>query len=70
MILAQWAATAIDKPGSDEGSERRREQPERAVRSLEAARDIADAVGGVAELDRVLELIVKRGGPWSRHVAC
>ena len=27
----------------------------------EAARDIADAIGGEAELDRVLELIVKRG---------
>jgi signal transduction histidine kinase len=33
----------------------------RAVRSLEASRDIADAVGSVADLERVLELIVKRG---------
>ena len=31
------------------------------MRSLEAARDIADAVSGVTDLDRVLELIVKRG---------
>jgi signal transduction histidine kinase len=44
-----------------EDSERRREEAERAVKSLQAARDIADAIGSVAELDRVLELIVKRG---------
>ena len=61
VILAQWAATAIDNARLYEGSERRREQLERAVRSLEAARDIADAVGGASDLDRVLELIVKRG---------
>ena len=61
IVLAQWAATAIDNARLYEGSERRREQLERAVRSLEAARDIADAVSGVSDLDRVLELIVKRG---------
>ncbi len=61
VILAQWAATAIDNARLYEGSERRRLQLERAVRSLEAARDIADAVSGVTDLDRVLELIVKRG---------
>jgi signal transduction histidine kinase len=61
VMLAQWAATAIDNARLYEGSERRRLQLERAVRSLEAARDIADAVSGVSDLDRVLELIVKRG---------
>ncbi|MFZ0381687.1 MAG: GAF domain-containing sensor histidine kinase [Solirubrobacteraceae bacterium] len=61
VILAQWAATAIDNARLYEGSERRRQQLERAVHSLEAARDIADAVSGVSDLDRVLELIVKRG---------
>ncbi|MGP0033164.1 MAG: GAF domain-containing protein [Solirubrobacteraceae bacterium] len=61
VILAQWAATAIDNARLYEGSERRRQQLERAVRSLEAARDIADAVSGASDLDRVLELIVKRG---------
>jgi signal transduction histidine kinase len=44
-----------------DSSERRRDEAERGVRSLQAARDIADAIGSVAELDRVLELIVKRG---------
>jgi len=61
IVLAQWAATAIENARLYEASERRRDEAEQAVRSLEAARDIADAVGGVADLDRVLELIVKRG---------
>jgi signal transduction histidine kinase len=61
VILAQWAATAIDNARLYESSELRRQQLERAVRSLEAARDIADAVSGASDLDRVLELIVKRG---------
>jgi signal transduction histidine kinase len=60
-MLAQWAAIAIENARIHAASEVRREQLERAVRSLEAARDIADAVGSVADLDRVLELVVKRG---------
>ncbi len=61
VVLALWAGTAIDNARLYEGSELRREQLERAVRSLEAARDVADAVSGAADLDGVLELIVKRG---------
>ena len=61
VVLALWAGTAIDNARLYEGSELRREQLERAVRSLEAARDVADAISGAADLDRVLELIVKRG---------
>jgi signal transduction histidine kinase len=60
-VLAQWAGTAIANARLYESSERRREEAERGVRSLEAARDIADAVGGITDLDRVLELVVKRG---------
>ncbi len=61
MILAQWAATAIENARLYESSERRREQLERAVRSLEAARDITAAIGSADQLEHVLELIVKRG---------
>jgi signal transduction histidine kinase len=61
VTLARWAAIAIENARIHQTSERRREQLERVVRSLEASRDIADAIGGVADLDRVLELIVKRG---------
>lgn len=59
--LARWAAIAIENARIHQTSEQRRDQLERAVRSLEASRAIADAVGSVDDLQRVLELIVKRG---------
>jgi signal transduction histidine kinase len=61
VIVAEWAAAAIHNARLYERSESRREQLEQAVRGLEATRDIAVAISGVAALDRVLELIVKRG---------
>jgi len=61
VALAQWAAVAIENARLHEATERRRTQLEHAVRALEAAREIAAAIGGVDDLDRVLELIVKRG---------
>ncbi len=61
VILAQLAATAIDNARLYEASEQRRKQLERAVRSLEAARDIADAIGGASDLRRILDLVAKRG---------
>jgi signal transduction histidine kinase len=61
IVLAQWAATAIDNARLYEDTERRRHLLERAVTSLEAARDITDAITSASDLDRILELIVKRG---------
>jgi two-component system, NarL family, sensor histidine kinase DevS len=61
LVLSLWAGTAIENARLYERSERRRDEAERAVSSLEAARDIADAVGEIPELERVLELIAKRG---------
>jgi two-component system, NarL family, sensor histidine kinase DevS len=61
LILAEWAAIAIANARLYEGVERRRQELERAVRSLEATTAIARAVGGETELPRILELIVKRG---------
>jgi signal transduction histidine kinase len=61
VILADWAATAIENARLYQSSEQRRQELERAVLGLEAARDIADAIGGATELDRILELVVKRG---------
>jgi signal transduction histidine kinase len=61
MILADWAAVAIDNARLYETSERRRQEAEKAVRGLEATRDVAVAIGGEIALDHVLELIVKRG---------
>jgi signal transduction histidine kinase len=61
VVLADWAAIAIDNARLYEGSEQRRTALERAVLGLEATTAIARAVGGETDLDRVLELIVKRG---------
>jgi signal transduction histidine kinase len=61
VVLALWAATAIENARLHDASERRRHEAERAVQGLRAARDIADAIAEVNELDSVLELIVERG---------
>jgi signal transduction histidine kinase len=61
LVLAEWAAIAIDNARLYEGVRRRREELERAVRGLEATAAIARAVGFETELARVLELTVKRG---------
>jgi two-component system, NarL family, sensor histidine kinase DevS len=60
-ILAGWAATAIENARLYRLSEQRREELERAVRGLEATSDIAIAIGTESNLDRILELIAKRG---------
>ncbi len=60
-ILAGWAATAIENAKLYQLSEERREELERAVHGLEATSDIAIAIGAESDLDRVLELIAKRG---------
>lgn len=61
LVLAQWAATAIENARLYESSERRRHEAEQAVLGLQAARDISNAIAGAGDLDHVLELIVKRG---------
>lgn len=61
ILLADWAAVAVDNARSYEESERRRMQAERSNQALEATAAIAMAVGGETDLDRILELIVKRG---------
>jgi signal transduction histidine kinase len=60
VVLAEWAAIAIDNARLFGISERSRVQLEHAVHGLEAAHDIAFALGGETDLDRVLSLIVKR----------
>ena len=65
-LLADLAATAIGNARAHERSEQRRVALEQAIRGLEVARDIADAVGAAdatgaaGELDRILELVVQR----------
>jgi two-component system, NarL family, sensor histidine kinase DevS len=60
VVLAEWASIAIDNARLYERVEGRRDELERAVRGLEATTAIARAVGAETDLDRVVQLIVKR----------
>jgi signal transduction histidine kinase len=61
VILAEWAAIAIENARLYETSESRRTELEKAIRGLQATRDVALAIGEEIGLEHVLELIVKRG---------
>ena len=61
VILAAWAAIAIENARLYEAVAARRDELEHSSRRLEAARTIAVAVGAEMELENVLELIAKRG---------
>jgi signal transduction histidine kinase len=61
MILAEWAAIAVENARLYHSMESRRDEMERAVHRLEATTEIARAVGGETDLDRILEIVVKRG---------
>jgi signal transduction histidine kinase len=61
VVLARWAAIAIDNARLYEGAERRRAELERAVQGLEATVSLNREVGGETDIERVLELVVKRG---------
>jgi signal transduction histidine kinase len=61
VVLADWAAVAIENATLHHRLQTRRDELERAVHGLEATTAIARAVGAETKLDRVLELIVKRG---------
>jgi len=61
VVLAEWAAIAIDNARLYGQVDSRRGELERAVQGLEATTAIARAVGGETDLSRVLELVAKRG---------
>ena len=61
VVLADWAAIAIDNARLYRGVALRRDELERAVSALETTSSIARAVGGETDLERILELLVKRG---------
>ena len=61
VILADWAAIAIENARLYQLSEQRRRELERAFRGLEATRDVAMAIGEEISLEHVLELTSKRG---------
>jgi signal transduction histidine kinase len=61
VVLADWAAIAIENARLYRGVAARRDELERAVSALETTSSIARAIGGETDLDRILELLVKRG---------
>lgn len=60
-ILAGWAAIAIENARLYRDVRARRDDLERVVSALETTTAIARVVGGETDLDRILELIAKRG---------
>ena len=60
MVLAAWAGIGVENARLLEHTDQRRAELERSVLALEANTEIARAVGGETDLDRVLGLIAKR----------
>ncbi len=59
-VLAGWAAIAIANARLYRTVHERRDELERAIRGLETTTEISRTLGGVTDLERVLELVVKR----------
>ena len=59
-VLADWAAIAIANARLYRDVRQRHDELQRANRGLETTTEIGRALGGVTDVDRVLELVVKR----------
>ncbi len=60
VVLADWAAIAIANARLYRTMRERRDELERTMRGLETTTEISRALGGVTDLEQVLELVVKR----------
>ena len=60
VLVARWAGAAIQNARAHDLLERRHRDLQRRVRLLETTEEITRALGAETELDRVLELVVKR----------
>lgn len=61
IILAEYAAVAIDHARRFAGASKRRDELERTVATLQATTEIARALGGETDPEVVLKLVAKRG---------
>jgi GAF domain-containing protein len=60
VVLAAWAAVAVENARLHREGEQRRVRLERSVRALEATVELERALAGETRLERILELIAKR----------
>ena len=60
VVLADWAAIAIHNGRLYRAVRERRDELERTIRGLETTTEISRALGGVTDLEHVLELVAKR----------
>jgi signal transduction histidine kinase len=60
VVLADWAAIAIANARLYRTVRERRDELERTIRVLETTTEVSRALGGVTNLERVLELVAKR----------
>jgi signal transduction histidine kinase len=60
VILSDWAAIAIGNARLYRTVRERRDELERTIRGLETTTEVSRALGGMTDLGRVLELVVKR----------
>ena len=67
MVLAEWAAIAIENARLYESAESQREQLQGAVHRLEAMSEISRAVAGETDLDRILATWSSVDEPWCRR---
>ena len=61
VVLADWAAIAIENARAYSRMQERRNELEQTVASFEATTEISQALAGDTDLEHVLELTVKRG---------
>jgi signal transduction histidine kinase len=61
MVLAEWAGIAVENARLYRDLQSRGDEMERALHRLEATTEVALAVGGETDLERILEIVVERG---------
>lgn len=61
VLLADWAAVAIEHARVLEAAQRREHELARSLRRLQAMQTVAAAVGAQTDLQKILELIVEQG---------
>jgi len=70
VVLAEWAAIAISNARTHTTLEQRRRELERAIRGMQTTVELSREVGPEATLERITELVAKRGRALIEARAC